>query len=175
MARKNMNYDEKIMSQADYQKLLGYKQDWANAATDAGRQKAHSNAEALRAGYGYSMGADGSQFSLLTGIGDVSEHTNTGLLTLQKGPDSYDSQYQALYQQMAQREPFSYDPDTDPVYQSLAAQYQTQGQQAMTDTMAQAAGLTGGYGSSYAQSAGQQAYQNSLSQQIGRASCRERV
>lgn len=40
--------------------------------------------------------------------------------------------------------------------------YVGQGQQAMMDTMGQAAALTGGYGNSYAQTAGQQTYQNYL-------------
>jgi hypothetical protein len=38
------------------------------------------------------------------------------------------------------------------------------GQQAMMDTMGQAAAMTGGYGNSYAQTAGQQAYQGYLQQ-----------
>lgn len=157
-----VNYDQKILSQQDYEKLQGYRQDWANAATDAGRQQANRNAETLRASYGYSMGADGATFSLLTGGTGVSDHTGAGLLSLQSGPKSYGDEISALLQQLDAREPFSYDPETDPVYQSMQAMYRQQGHKAMSDTVAQASALTGGYDSTYAQTVGQRAYQDSL-------------
>lgn len=56
------------------------------------------------------------------------------------------------------REDFSYDVNEDALYQQLRDQYTAQGRLAMLDTMAQAQQMNGGYGSSYAQSAGQQAY-----------------
>lgn len=70
----------------------------------------------------------------------------------------FDEQLKELYEQIAQREAFRYDPNEDPTYQSYAKQYQRQGKLAMEDTLGKAAGLTGGYGSSYAESAAQQAY-----------------
>lgn len=57
------------------------------------------------------------------------------------------------------RPDFQYDVSKDPLYQQYRDQFVNQGQLAMLDTMGQAAALTGGYGSTYAQSAGQQAYQ----------------
>ena len=57
---------------------------------------------------------------------------------------------------------FSYDVNRDALYQQLKDQYIQQGKLAMQDTMGQAASMTGGYGNSYAQSAGQQAYQGQL-------------
>lgn len=74
----------------------------------------------------------------------------------------FDEQLRELYDQIAGREAFRYDPAEDPAYQSYVKQYQRQGKLAMEDTMGKAAGLTGGYGSSYAQSAGQQAYESYL-------------
>ena len=74
----------------------------------------------------------------------------------------FDEQLRELYDQIAGRKAFRYDPAEDPAYQSYAKQYQRQGKLAMEDTMGKAAGLTGGYGSSYAQSAGQQAYESYL-------------
>ena len=74
----------------------------------------------------------------------------------------FDDQLSELYDQMAQREAFRYDPAEDPVYQSYAKQYQRQGKLAMEDTMGKAAGLTGGYGSTYAENAAQQAYESYL-------------
>ena len=76
-------------------------------------------------------------------------------------PDAYASAYEqqlaALYQELAGRQPFSYDPETDSAFARYARMYQQKGRAAMEDTMGQAA-LTGGYGSSYAENAGQQAY-----------------
>lgn len=77
-------------------------------------------------------------------------------------PGSYRSQWeeqlQTLYDQIAGREKFSYDLGADPVYRQSRALYQSAGRLAMQDTLGQAAALTGGYGSSYAQQSGQQAY-----------------
>lgn len=77
-------------------------------------------------------------------------------------PGSYESQWDGelteLYNRIANRKPFSYDIGTDPVYQQYREQYQRQGRLAMQDTMGQAAALTGGYGSTYGEQVGQQAY-----------------
>lgn len=56
------------------------------------------------------------------------------------------------------REDFSYDANSDALYRFYKDRYISQGRAAMEDTMGQAAALTGGYGSSYAQNVGQQAY-----------------
>jgi len=71
---------------------------------------------------------------------------------------SFDGELQQLYGQIANREAFSYDPNADLLYRQMAEQYARQGRLAMEDTVGQAAALTGGYGSSYAQTAGQQQY-----------------
>ena len=70
----------------------------------------------------------------------------------------YDEQIRSLYNQLTSRGPFRYDSATDPLYQQYRQSYVQLGQNAMRDTMGQAAALTGGYGSSYAQSVGQQQY-----------------
>lgn len=62
------------------------------------------------------------------------------------------------------REKFSYDVNGDALYQQYKDQYINQGKMAMMDTMGQAAAMTGGYGNSYAQSVGQQAYQGYMQQ-----------
>lgn len=61
------------------------------------------------------------------------------------------------------REKFSYDLNGDALYQQYKDQYMNQGKLAMQDTMGQAAAMTGGYGNSYAQTVGNQAYQGYLS------------
>ena len=74
----------------------------------------------------------------------------------------YDEQIKSLYEQITGRQPFKYDSSTDPLYQQYRQSYIADGERAMRDTMGQAAALTGGYGSSYAQSVGQQAYDRYL-------------
>jgi hypothetical protein len=61
------------------------------------------------------------------------------------------------------RPDFRYDANGDALYRHYKDRYTELGKRAMQDTMGQAAALTGGYGSSYAQNVGQQAYQSYLS------------
>lgn len=83
-------------------------------------------------------------------------------------PGAYNSPWQGqlddVIGQILNREEFSYDLNEDALYQQYANQYINQGKMAMLDTMGQAATMTGGYGNSYAQSVGQQAYQGYLQQ-----------
>ena len=79
-----------------------------------------------------------------------------------------DAELERLYAAITGRHAFSYDPASDPVYNSYAQSYRRRGRLAMRDTMGQAAALTGGYGSSYAQSVGQQQYDSYL-QSLGEA------
>ena len=60
------------------------------------------------------------------------------------------------------RKDFQYDVNADALYNQYKDRYVNLGKQAMQDTMGQAAALTGGYGSSFSQLAGQQAYQGYL-------------
>ena len=66
--------------------------------------------------------------------------------------------------QYQNRDPFSYDFNSDALYNQYKDQYIQQGQMAMMDTMGQAAAMTGGYGNSYAQTVGQQTYNQYLNQ-----------
>lgn len=88
--------------------------------------------------------------------------------TIAGKPGEFNSPYQAqldnLYSQIMNGGKFQYNFNADPMYQMYKDQYQTAGRQAMQSTMGQQAALTGGYASSYAQSAGQQAYQGYLQQ-----------
>ena len=68
-----------------------------------------------------------------------------------------------LYEQLSTRPAFSYDAASDPLVAQRREQYVANGKRAMQDTVGRAAALTGGYASTYAESAGQQAYDASLS------------
>ena len=77
---------------------------------------------------------------------------------------TWEGQLNDVISQILNREKFSYDLNGDALYQQYADQYIQQGKMAMMDTMGQAQAMTGGYGNSYAQNAGQQAYQAYLQQ-----------
>jgi peptidoglycan hydrolase-like protein with peptidoglycan-binding domain len=83
-------------------------------------------------------------------------------------PGEYQSNWQAhldeTMNKILNREKFTYDINGDALYQQYKDQYINKGQLAMQDTMGQAAAMTGGYGNSYAESVGQQAYQGHLQQ-----------
>ena len=66
--------DEHYMTDGEYALLQQYKQEYANAATQAEKDAAHAKAEALRARYNYSGGTDGSMY--LTGMDYL--HNDTG-------------------------------------------------------------------------------------------------
>ncbi len=62
------------------------------------------------------------------------------------------------------RQPFAYDPANDGLYAGYERVYEKQGKQAMDDTAARAAELSGGYANSYGVSAGSKAYETKLDQ-----------
>ncbi|MBQ7657200.1 MAG: hypothetical protein IJS41_11920 [Clostridia bacterium] len=74
----------------------------------------------------------------------------------------YAEQIKSLYDSLLNRPKFSYNPENDPLYQQYREQYIRGGQQAMRDTMGASAALTGGYGNSWGNTAGYQAYQQYL-------------
>ena len=81
-------------------------------------------------------------------------------------PAAYQSQWQTqlndTINKITNRDKFSYDVNGDALYQQYKDKYMQQGKLAMQDTMGQAAAMTGGYGNSYAATAGNQAYQAHL-------------
>ena len=72
------------------------------------------------------------------------------------------SRLDSITDKILNREKFSYDLNGDAFYNQYKDKFVQQGKMAMMDTMGQAAGLTGGYGNSYAQQVGQQTYQGYL-------------
>lgn len=80
-----------------------------------------------------------------------------------KYESQYGNQINGLVDKIGSRK-FEFDMNTDALYQQYAQQYKMLGNQAMQDTMANATALSGGYNNSYAQTAGQQAYNSYLQQ-----------
>lgn len=73
-----------------------------------------------------------------------------------------DAEIQSIYSQIMGRDSFSYNLSEDALYDMYRQNYADMGKLAMRDTIGQAAALTGGYGSSYGQAVGQQAYDSYL-------------
>lgn len=82
------------------------------------------------------------------------------------GTFNYDNQkgYNQALSNLTNQPKFSYDLSKDTLYNQMKDQYQVMGQQAMKDTIGQASAMTGGYGNSYATTAGSQAYQGYMQQ-----------
>lgn len=74
----------------------------------------------------------------------------------------YQAQLDEILNKINNREPFSYDMNGDALYQQYKNQFTTLGKQAMDDTIGKASALTGGYGNSYAVTAGNQAFSAQL-------------
>ena len=162
--------DNAHMGDENWNAVQKAKADWKtayDAGDQAGMDAAHAAAEAIRAGYGYSGGADGSEYLplMFKSEGYVEEDSGDG--GSGRGgygypgfSSRYDPQIQALYQAILSRDPFSYDAASDPLYGQYKQSYTRGGQRAMQDTLGQMALRTGGLASSYAESAAQQTYDN---------------
>ena len=77
---------------------------------------------------------------------------------IRSGRTSYTDQVEELFNKYMNREDFEYDVSEDQLFQQALASAMGSGKAAMQDTIGQASALTGGYGSTYATSAGNQAY-----------------
>lgn len=77
---------------------------------------------------------------------------------IRSGRTSYTDKVEALFNKYMNREDFQYDVSEDQLFQQALASAMGSGKVAMQDTIGQASALTGGYGSTYATSAGNQAY-----------------
>jgi hypothetical protein len=104
------------------------------------------------------MQALNTPFNASSAYLEAMNYTNSLLEKLSSGRTSYTDQIKDMMNKIQNRDKFSYDVDTDVLFQQALASSMGSGKQAMQDTMGQASALTGGYASTYAQSAGNQAY-----------------
>lgn len=182
--------DMELMGDEAYAQTLVNQKGWADEdalykdalargdteAAEAHRVKRdgyHTAQEELRARYGYSGGADGSEYLGLMAYTGYSGYDDDdggygGGRGSGFGYDPYLSKYQARIDALADailnRDPFSYDKEQDPLYQQYKDTYTRAGQRGMQDTLAQVSARTGGLASSYAESAAQQTYNNYMAQ-----------
>ena len=75
----------------------------------------------------------------------------------------YADEIDSILNSILNREEFSYNLNADPLYEQYRELYSQNGKKAMADTVGKVSSLTGGYGSSYATTAGVQAYDEYLS------------
>lgn len=104
------------------------------------------------------------QFTASQAYVDAMNYTNGLLQQLSSGRTSYTDQVKAMMDKITNRDPFSYDADKDQLFQQYLSSMQNTGKAAMQDTIGQASALTGGYGSTYATTAGNNAYNAYLQQ-----------
>ena len=136
------------------------------AAASGGNATAPSNNQATAASEGFTH--DAFSYDDYMESPTVSQAYAALQQHLGSKPGEYQSTWQGqingIIDRIMNREDFSYDVNSDALYQQYKDQYTALGKAAMQDTMGQAAAMTGGYGSSYASAAGNQAYQSYLSQ-----------
>lgn len=99
-----------------------------------------------------------SSFAVPEAVKEADTWISSQLQKIQSGKTSYSDQVKDMMAQIQGREKFSYDVDSDPLFQQALSSAMSSGKQAMQDTIGQASALTGGYGSTYATTAGNQAY-----------------
>ena len=104
-----------------------------------------------------------TSFQTSTAYQEAMAYTNKLLEQLSSGRTSYTDQIKDLMSQIQNRDDFEYDVSKDTMFQQALSSAMTSGRSAMQDTIGQASALTGGYASTYATSAGNQAY-NALRQ-----------
>lgn len=83
-------------------------------------------------------------------------------------PGKYSSPYadeiDSLLGSLSSREPFKYEASGDALFREYSDRYARDAKRAMKDTVGRVSSLTGGYGSSYAATAGSQAYGEKMSE-----------
>ena len=98
------------------------------------------------------------QFEMPSEVTQADAYLAQQLEKIQSGKTSYSDQVKEMMNKIMNREDFTYDVNTDPLFQQALSSAMNSGKQAMQDTIGQASALTGGYGSTYATTAGNQAY-----------------
>lgn len=126
----------------------------AEYATNDIQSVANANPEKNRGGLGSSSsgGSGGSSGSGGFSYGNAPSYVNR-----------YSNDIAELSHLILNREPFTYDPEKDDTYLQYEKSYTRSGQRAMEDTLGQVSARTGGYASSYAGAAAQQAYDTYMS------------
>lgn len=147
-----------------YNKLMNSKFNESSSVSNLDKKtdKAYSNYEKIASNKNIISDkvwqALNSKFEVPSAVTEADAYLKTQLEKIQSGKTSYSDQVKDMMDKIMNRDKFSYDVDSDPLFQQALASAMNSGKQAMQDTIGQASALTGGYGSTYATSAGNQAY-----------------
>lgn len=156
-------YQQQVgMENADREDMDYWGNVYNNATTEAEKNYAHKQAQAIREKYGYSGGGDGSEYIKLPGQDVI------GSFSYDKAPtynDRYTERIDAMLDKLLNRDTFSYDHTQDPLFAQYQQQYLREGERAMQDTLGEMSARTGGLASSWAQTAAQQ-QQNYYASQV---------
>ena len=157
-----------LYSDDDYGQSLMNSKLWFTA-DEAGKAALHDENQAIAKKYGADTGVAGDEWNRIEPIRtDTYENTiadvTARMADYDKFLDPYKAGLDAKYSAIQNRQPFSYDYASDPAYQAYAKEYTRLGQRAMDDTLAKVSARTGGLASSYAATAGNQAYGNYMAQ-----------
>lgn len=147
-------YDKELMSPEDYNKIVGYGENWATNP-----EGYHQLAELLRANYGYSGGEDGSGYTkipLAPTMPQMTQYVSPYAKDINKALSRIDDVGS-----------FKYNPENDPMYQAFLANAQAQSQTLYNNQLGTMAGATGGRVSSWASSAAANAQQGVMLQAQG--------
>ena len=125
------------------------------------RQDSATNNYNAYAQAGYSQGAGGLAAQVNSAQAKLNALYRNNNLS-QQFKYTNQAQYNTALKNITDRKPFEYDLSNDMLFQQAKEQYQAMGKTAMADTIGQASAMTGGYGNSYAATAGNQAYQAHL-------------
>lgn len=136
-------------TQADYAALMG-KAAASGDYTSAARYEKQRNAKIKGEGLDYETSDYYSKY--------LPENRYTYDPSKNDAYQRANDQATAIYDKIMNRGEFTFDLNKDKLYQQYRDLYAQMGRSAMEDTMGQSAALTGGYGSTYSQNAGQQAY-----------------
>lgn len=157
--------DQVAMNDADRAALDQWGAAWNSATTQAEKDAAHRAAEEIRAKYGYSGGADGSDYISTP----VATQPGFSFSSAPSHSDPYSERIDAMLNDILNRDKFSYNAQDDELFKQYQDQYAREGKRAMQDTLGQVAARTGGMASSYAVAAAQQQnnyYMQQLSDKI---------
>ena len=134
-------------------------------ATKEARRTAKNDEKTVRNFYktGYSQGLGGYGTQIGTAESRLNDLYNNNNLSSTFNY-SRQSNYDTALSNLENREAFKYDINEDQLFQQAKEQYMQMGKTAMADTIGQASAMTGGYGNSYAVTAGAQAYNAHIQQ-----------
>lgn len=163
-------WDLDNLSADDQKKVLKYQSIWQSDPNQ--RDSVAAAADNIRAKYGYSGGADGSQYIPIEGFipptaPTIPEYQSpfaneiNDIMSQLRNPPKFESPYAGLINhqisQIMSRPKFNYNPDTDPAYQAFLQRATRAGDKAYADNLGGLSAMTGGRPNSWAGTVASQA------------------